>query len=355
MQVGNELTMAYIEDTTTLIEEMDILLKKRNSIGTLDRESVDALFRVFHTIKASATAMDDRKTVDVSFKIENVVSYLRKHGPDALPAEDVIELMFNSEYFFRNRLKALKQNVIDKQSTEFENMLEEFIEDRDIEQNVPISTMVPVTAFMPICQNIVDSMSEDLGKKAEIIFDGDKVYIDRHIITRISAPIIQLVRNAMDHGIETPEERLKLGKPETGVITITYGLENGVLFITVFNDGRTLDLKHILRRADALNMLTKPRDQYKPQEVANLIMERGFTMKDKPGKYSGRGVGMDVLKATAQDMGGTILVNSGETSGFSITLAIPSDEKAQVAAIKENIKRKATDEGETIAEPENEN
>ena len=77
MQVSNELIKAYIDDTTTLIDEMDVLLKKRNSFGSLDRESVDILFRIFHTIKASASAMDDKKTIDVSYKVE---AHLKRDG-----------------------------------------------------------------------------------------------------------------------------------------------------------------------------------------------------------------------------------------------------------------------------------
>jgi len=337
MNVSNDFKKAYIDDTTTLINEMDLLLKKCNSKGYLDRESVDALFRIFHTIKASAAAMDDRKTVDVSYKIENVVSYLRKHGPDALPASDVLELMFNSEYFFRNQLIALKQTTLEHEAKNFEGMLTTFIEDKSIDPHEPTVAMVPFETFMPVCQNIVDMMSDDLGKKVELKFAGDSLYIDRQIISRLSPPIIQIVRNAMDHGIETPEERVQRGKPETGVITITYGLEDDTLFITIYNDGRTLDLKKILRKADSLHMLKKPRNQYKPEEVANLIMERGFTTKDKPGKHSGRGVGMDVLKATMSDLGGKVLVNTGVTDGFSMTLTIPVDERKQIAAIMEKI------------------
>lgn len=328
MQVSNELIKAYIDDTTTLIDEMDVLLKKRNSFGSLDRESVDILFRIFHTIKASASAMDDKKTIDVSYKVENVVSYLRKHGPDSLDAGEVIELMFNAEYYYRNRLKSYRQEIaFNEDTSKFEGMLTDFMDDKDIGNQVPTTLMVPFSDFRSICQNIIDGMSEDLGKKVELKFDGEDILIHRQFVTRLSPPIIQLVRNAMDHGIETPEERIKLGKPETGVITVTYGLEDDVLFITIFNDGKTLNLKQILRKADALHMLKKPRREYKAQEIANLIMERGFTTKDSLEKYSGRGVGMDVIKSTAQDMGGHVLVNSGEKSGFSITITVPADGK----------------------------
>lgn len=84
MQLSGELFKAYVEDTTVLLNEMDAILKKRNSIGSLDSESADALFRIFHTIKASAVVLDDSKTVDVAYKMENIMSYLRKHGVNSL-------------------------------------------------------------------------------------------------------------------------------------------------------------------------------------------------------------------------------------------------------------------------------
>lgn len=332
MKVSKELVKAYVEDTTTLIKEMDKLLKKRNSIGSLDEASIDVLFRTFHTIKASASAMDDKKTVDVSYKIENVVSYLRKHGPDSLPAKDVIDLMFNSEYYYRTRLNSYMQEIAEDEGTsKFEGMLSTFMDEKSIEKQLPTSTMVPFHDFLPMCQNIIDSMSEDLHKKVELKFDGEDILIHRQYVSRLSSSIIQLVRNAVDHGIETPEERIRLGKPETGIITITYGIEDDLLFITIFNDGRTLNLKEILRKADNLHMLKKPRREYKAQEIANFIMERGFTTKDSLGKYSGRGVGMDIIKATVKDMGGTVIVNSGVESGFSITMTIPAEEYVEPA------------------------
>ena len=341
MNASSKLIKAYIEETRALIDEMDVLLKKRNSIGTLDGNSIHTLFRIFHTIKAASSSIDDSQTAEVSCKIENIISYLRKHGADSLPTKNVLEVMFNSEYFFRKRLDIMtKEFEVDENIEKFENVLNKMIHDisQDDSEHAFINSMVPFSNFKYALKNIVDTMSADLGKKVELQFEGDEIYVDRKILNRLSASLTQLVRNAIDHGIETPEERLVLGKSAKGVITVTYGLEEDIFFITVFNDGKTLNLKEILKKADKLHMLKKPRSEYKPYEVANLIMERGFSTKETPSKYSGRGVGMDVVKSAAHDMGGTVLVNSGVTEGFSITIAFPSDEKAQIAAIKKNTK-----------------
>ena len=338
MQISNELFRAYVEDTNTLINEMDAILKKRNSIGSLDSESVNALFRIFHTIKASAVVLDDSKTVDVAYKMENIMSYLRKYGANSLPTGKVLSFLFESEYFFRSQMGSLIASTASQEEKDFTCELKSFVDEIDFVDENPTDMMVSFASFKPLLENVVKEMCEELGKKAELALEGDNIYIDRTLVTRLSGPLTQIVRNAMDHGIETPEERERLGKPPVGSIAITYGLENDALFITVFNDGEKLHLKKILRKADSLNILKKPRDQYTPSEIAALIMERGFTTKEHVGKWSGRGVGMDVIKSTAQDLGGTIMITSGETSGFSITLAFPTNDISQRAAIRDRIK-----------------
>ncbi len=338
MRMDKELFDAYVQDINILINDMDHILKKRNSVGTLDSESVDTLFRIFHTIKASALVLEDSKAADISYKMENIISYLRKHGPDALNPQSVISLMFDSEYFFRSRLGVMIKSSPDESTKEFEGQLDQMVSTINSDSSFPTTHMIPFEYYKPMFENIIAEMSGVLGKKAELQFEGEQLFIDRQIIIQLSGPLTQIIRNAMDHGIETPAERIKRGKPETGVITVTYGIEDGIMFITVYNDGETINLKKILRRADKLHMLKKPRDAYKADEIVSLIMERGFTTTEKPNKYSGRGVGMDVIKSTAKDMGGAIFINTGLTDGFSITFTFPIDEQSKKAAIVKQTK-----------------
>lgn len=335
MRVSNELYKAYVEDTTALMNEMDTILKRRNSIGSLDSESVDALFRIFHTIKASAAVIEDTKAVDVAYKIENIMSYLRKHGPGSLPAAKVFSVLFDTEYFFRSNLGSFAAERHLNADSEFNDNLTSLVDEIDFTEDAPVSAMVRFEEFRPVLENVVNEMCSELKKEATLEFCGEDILIDRALVSRLTAPLTQIVRNAVDHGIESPEERERLGKPRRGQITVNYGFENDTLFITVFNDGEKLHLKQILRKADALHILKKPRDQYKADEIAALIMERGFTTKEHVGKWSGRGVGMDVIKSTAKDLGGKVMVSSGETSGFSITLSFPVEGKCKKAGKKD--------------------
>ena len=330
MVLSEELFNAYIADTTILLEEMDLILKRQNSIGTLDKSSVDALFRIFHTIKASAAVLEDGKIVDVAFKMENIIGYLRRHGISSLPAPQLFSLFFESEYYFRSELGSLSHSTSD-----FLDQLDDFSSSLNLPSDDAL--MLSFESLRPLFLHVIEEMSAELGKEARLEFEGDKIYVDRQLLTRISTPLTQIIRNAMDHGIETPEERVAMGKDACGVICITYGLENNIMFITISNDGKTLSLKEILRRADALNILKKPRDAYKPSEIPYLIMERGFTTKEIPTKYSGRGVGMDIIKVAAEDLGGTVLINAGDEAGFSMTFAFPIDDNSQRAAIRNSI------------------
>lgn len=330
MVLSEELFNAYIADTTILLEEMDLILKRQNSIGTLDESSVNALFRIFHTIKASAAVLDDGKIVDVAFKMENIIGYLRRHGIASLPAPPLFSLFFESEYYFRSELGSLSHST-----SEFLDELDSFSSSLDLP--TADSMMLSFESLRPLFQHVIDEMSAELGKEARLEFEGDRIYVERQVMTRLTTPLTQMIRNAMDHGIEMPKDRIAMGKDACGVICVTYGLEDNIMFVTVSNDGKTLSLKEILRRADSLNILKKPRDAYKPSEIPYLIMERGFTTKEIPTKYSGRGVGMDIIKVTAEDMGGTVLINSGDGSGFSMTFAFPTDDSSQRAAIRKSI------------------
>lgn len=332
MNISNKLIAAYINDTELLIKEMDELLKRRNSYGCLDEQSVNELFRIFHTVKASANAIEDSRTAEVSCDIENVIAYLRKYGPSSLPSEDVMNLLFKSEYYFRTRINSYRHRLRENDDAdEFEGLLKNFMSSRHIDAAERENEAVPFSDIFPMCRNIVETMSQELSKEAVLKTAGAEILINGRYILRLSAAIVHLIRNAMDHGIESPQERTKAGKPSCGVVTITYGLEQELFFVTVFNDGKKLNLKEILRKAARLHMLKKPRSEYRVEEIANLILQNGFTTKDKIGKYSGRGVGMDVIKSTAKDLGGTVFINSGESYGFSATIAFPAEDKAWLA------------------------
>jgi len=183
--------------------------------------------------------------------------------------------------------------------------------------------MIPVSGTFQKMQRIVRDMCRALGKEAELVTMGEDTDIDKAIIDSIADPIMHLVRNAMDHGIETPEERRRAGKPEKGTITLSAQNTGGEILITISDDGKGLDPQKLLEKAKKNGILTKPASEYTEKEAYMLLFTPGFSTKEEVTEYSGRGVGMDVVKKNVEKVGGTVQVESKLGYGMSVILKIP--------------------------------
>lgn len=183
--------------------------------------------------------------------------------------------------------------------------------------------MVPVSGIFQKMKRIVRDMGKELGKDVELVLAGEETEIDKTIVDGISDPIMHLVRNAMDHGIESEEDRINKGKNKKGTILLSASNTGGEIHITVEDDGRGFNLKKILSKAKSKEMLTKPESEYTPKEIFQFLMLPGFSTNDTVTEYSGRGVGMDVVKSNVEKVGGTVVLDSKEDVGTVITFKIP--------------------------------
>ncbi|NLJ59039.1 MAG: chemotaxis protein CheA [Tissierellia bacterium] len=183
--------------------------------------------------------------------------------------------------------------------------------------------MVPVSGIFQRMKRIVRDMGKELDKEVELILKGEETEIDKTIVDTISDPIMHLVRNAMDHGIEAEEERVEKGKDKKGKIMLLASNAGGEIHITVEDDGRGLDPEQILEKAKAKGLLTKPESEYSQKDIYQLLMVAGFSTNEAVTEYSGRGVGMDVVKSNVEKVGGTVLVDSKPGVGTRITFKIP--------------------------------
>jgi len=183
--------------------------------------------------------------------------------------------------------------------------------------------MIPVSGTFQKMQRIVRDMCRALGKDVDLITMGEETDIDKTIIDGIADPIMHLVRNAMDHGIETTGEREAAGKPPKGTITLSAQNTGGEILITVSDDGRGLDAKKLLEKAGRSGILTKPASEYSEKEAFMLLCAPGFSTKEEVTEFSGRGVGMDVVKKNIEKIGGTVVIESRKGQGSSVFLKIP--------------------------------
>ena len=183
--------------------------------------------------------------------------------------------------------------------------------------------MVPLLGTFHKMDRIVRDMGKKLGKNAELITEGGETEVDKTINDAIVDPLMHMIRNSMDHAIETPEKRIALGKPEVGSIVLSAKNTGGEIIITISDDGAGLDTEKLLAKAKANGMLQKPEASYTEKEIFNLILLPGFSTNTSVTEFSGRGVGMDVVKKNIDQVGGTIVISSEKGKGTTFTIKIP--------------------------------
>lgn len=193
-------------------------------------------------------------------------------------------------------------------------------------QNVIMSMrMVPLTNTFQKMNRIVFDVSRKLGKEIDFQMIGETTEVDKNIIEHISDPLMHLVRNSVDHGIESKEERIAAGKPEKGTITLSAKTESGKVWISVSDDGKGLERDKIIEKAKKQGLLdqNKPDSSYSNKEVYQFITLPGFSTNEKVTEYSGRGVGMDVVVSNIQEIGGALEIESIPGCGSTMNLKIP--------------------------------
>ncbi len=214
-------------------------------------------------------------------------------------------------------LQALKLNSFYKAARQLHKITSEM---QDMVMSI---RMVPLAAVFHKMHRIVRDMSRKLNKEVGLVLIGENTEVDKNIIEHISDPLMHLVRNAVDHGIEDPEERSNAGKQKLGqVILEAYNAGSDVL-VTVRDDGKGLDKEKILKKARENGLLSKPENEITEKEIYNLIFLPGFSTNDNVTEFSGRGVGMDVVVKNLEAVGGSASIDSIKGSGTVTTLKIP--------------------------------
>jgi len=185
--------------------------------------------------------------------------------------------------------------------------------------------MMPLTNTFQKMNRIVFDVSRKLGKDIEFEMTGENTEVDKNIIEHISEPLMHLVRNAVDHGIESEEERKAAGKKEKGKVTLWAKTESGKVWIGVQDNGKGLNREKILAKARRQGLLDplKADSDYADKEVFQFITLPGFSTNENVTEYSGRGVGMDVVVSNLQSIGGSLEIESTPGEGSLMLLKIP--------------------------------
>lgn len=214
-------------------------------------------------------------------------------------------------------LDGLKLDHFNKSFRELRKLTDEL---QDIVMSI---RMVPLQSTFHKMDRIVRDMSKKLDKKAELITEGGDTEVDKTINDAIVDPLMHMIRNSMDHAIESPEERLALGKPETGRVSLSARNVGGEILLEISDDGRGLNAEALLAKAAKNGILTKPAATYTEKEAFGLIMVAGFSTNTEVTEFSGRGVGMDVVRKNIEQVGGSISISSTKGQGTTFTVKIP--------------------------------
>ena len=202
----------------------------------------------------------------------------------------------------------------------------DFMEHRvgELQRRVLELRTTPLSRVMEMIPRVARSIAEGLGKRVEVELVGAELELDRSILDRLNEPLLHLVRNAVDHGIESPEERLAEGKPEFGRIVVEARREKDSMVIDVRDDGRGIDIEGVRARAvESGVLLADLAEDLPPDEIATLVFHPGLSTAATVSEISGRGVGMDAVKAVIESLGGSVELESNPRVGTTTSLLVP--------------------------------
>ncbi|MEZ2127979.1 MULTISPECIES: chemotaxis protein CheA [unclassified Sinorhizobium] len=192
----------------------------------------------------------------------------------------------------------------------------------ELRDTMMVLRMVPVATLFSRFRRLVHDLARETGKVIELITEGETTEVDKTVIERLADPLVHLVRNSIDHGLENPEERLAAGKSEAGTVTLSARQAGGEVIISIIDDGRGINRDRVRAKAESSGLI-QPGQPLSDPELLQLIFAPGFSTAAQITSLSGRGVGMDVVKKTVEALRGSIDIVSVPGQGSEVSLRIP--------------------------------
>ncbi|MCX7023319.1 MAG: chemotaxis protein CheA [Spirochaetes bacterium] len=192
----------------------------------------------------------------------------------------------------------------------------------ELQEGVMRIRMVPISQIFSRFPRLIRDLSRNLTKKVSLVIEGEETELDKSVIEDLLDPLMHSVRNALDHGIESPEERLAAGKPEEGTVLLKASNEGNMIIIEIGDDGKGIDVDAVKKKAIERSLI-HPNKALTELEAFNLIFEPGFSTADKVTNISGRGVGLDVVKRQIEKLNGSVTVSSQRGKGTRFIIKLP--------------------------------
>jgi len=286
----------YSSEIATLVSKKEIIVEEKTEVVTPNK------------VEGEHIAKNGKQQSIISVNISKLDMLLDLVG----------EIVISEAMVTKNPdLEGLQLDNFKKSSRQLRKLTNEL---QDIVMSI---RMVPVSMTFHKMNRIVRDMSKKLNKEVELDIIGEDTEVDKNIIDHISDPLMHLVRNSLDHGIEGKEERKISGKHEIGKITLEAKNAGSDVFIIVSDDGKGLDKRKIYEKAKLQGLVTKTQEELTDKEIFSNILLPGFSTNENVTEYSGRGVGMDVVQRNIDSIGGTISIESIKGKGSRISIKIP--------------------------------
>ena len=193
----------------------------------------------------------------------------------------------------------------------------------DLQDEIMTSRMVPVWQVFDRFPRLVRDAARALGKQVAFSVEGKDIELDRSMLDEIGDPIVHLLRNAIDHGIERPEDRIAKGKPPMGRLTLSALRDRSAVIIRVTDDGKGIDRQRVLQRAKDMQVIDAARTELSDEELIRLISRPGFSTAETVTSISGRGVGVDAVQTRVRSLGGTVDIRTAPGEGTTVTVRLP--------------------------------
>ncbi len=283
--------------------------KKEDPVATLMDERREGEDRRKKTERRQAAAAPEQQYIRVAIdKVDNLINL-------------VGELVTTNAMVDQHASK--EEHNEDNQQHLVTALQEMSMHTRNLQESIMAIRMMPVDFAFSRFPRMVRDTANKLGKKVNLVTDGGNTELDKTVIEKISDPLTHLVRNSVDHGIESPEERAAAGKPEEGTVTLRAFYKGGSVMITITDDGKGLDKDKIIAKAIENGVITSA-EGMSDTDIFNMIFASGFSTAEVVTDVSGRGVGMDVVRKNIQSLGGSVFIKSepGQGSVFSISLPL---------------------------------
>ncbi len=280
-------------------DQINAALKKQQEAQSLQKEQIKKSVQ-----RTSTTAKRQDIRVDLG-KLDNLINLIG----EMVIAENM--LINNPD------LKGLELENFNKAGQHMSKLV------RELQEMAMTIRMIPVSGLFRRMIRLVHDISAKAGKKVDLVLLGEETEIDKTVIETITDPLVHLLRNSLDHGLEPPAERLAAGKSEKGTVTLQARHEEGEVWVTVKDDGRGLNRERILEKAISKGLIEGDGSDLSDKEIYNMIFMPGFSTAAQITDISGRGVGMDVVKRNLEKIKGKISVNSTPGQGSRIDLRIP--------------------------------